>query len=1189
MAHDVLCFKRAMHQENDSLKPDTTDAAPQAEDVVEGADKKLSAISKLWGHPIATKTRQISKFILKRLYAFSGELFAAACGLIIAWLYCVSWLLTQQSVDVSRVKPEAERWFSQAFNGHNADIDAISLRWLPASDSVVFEVQDITVRGDDGAAIQKFDEIKAAFPVGSVVAARPVPTEITVRGGSLSWVEDENGVITAGLGAPDNVGRLGPVYRGELPKVSKRPNDDGATSNMDFQQAIADFKSLDVENTVLYFLSKKKGMDVVLDLNNLDVVQAGGQIDLALNGEVRQKNTPVPLDIAFKTDVNFARFEGQVTATGLRPDEIAPKKGRFKAISRLEAPMSFDVRSTFSQKNGLQASNISLDIGGGALAGFAQPLPFKSATFKAALEPGQQRMKVEQIALDSPKFGFSGEGEITELGALNDGDINSSPVFDIRLKDVGIDAVPTFTAPLLFKTVDASGQIDFDARRLNLPKLSINKEAYGFELAVDASQNAQTGKIDSFMATGHMTGQMGPQDLLALWPPKAADGARRWVASAIKAASLDAFKFKTNLDAAYFENPIFTEDYITAELDVSGGVVKYMRAMPALRDVRAKGRLIGNRIETDVLSGTVGNLIIEKGTVEMPRLLPIGGDLLINMTGTGTTTDMLRLVDNEPFKFASAYGVDPAKVGGKGRIEMSIKRPMLVHFDQNLIEYAVKGDFIEATAPFEIFGQKITDGNVHLNADKNGVLMSGPVKVGPWAADMAWREVFGENAPPTSYSVKGLIGRDMLDRFGIGLREYFDGTVPVEISATGRGLDIQTGKLTADLTNAELSVSKVWSKALGERANLVATLERGAQDSIVLPQVTLTGPGLEVQGKLEIGQNLQLRVLDFSKMRLDGLMNAAVQLKPDLNNQRFSIFLNGEYLDVSPWISAGFKSRSSGTAIDVPVLMTGALDRLILAEDYTLSGAKFLLAHTGVSLSQLRLGGAIADGQLTAELVSDAANGERHVTIDVPDASKVAASFLGLTSTEGGALSIRAKLPPIDTEGPTLGSAEISAFTLKDAPFLARILSLASLTGLVDTLGGDGLAFERFELPFTLSDNLLQVRGARLYGPAIGMTGEGDIHLEKRVLDFDGTVVPAYNANTVLGDVPVLGSLLGKKGEGLFALNYAVKGPFDKVQVSVNPLSALTPGFLRGIFRPKREKLPDEIMEQIEAVRPKEK
>jgi hypothetical protein len=47
--------------------------------------------------------------------------------------------------------------------------------------------------------------------------------------------------------------------------------------------------------------------------------------------------------------------------------------------------------------------------------------------------------------------------------------------------------------------------------------------------------------------------------------------------------------------------------------------------------------------------------------------------------------------------------------------------------------------------------------------------------------------------------------------------------------------------------------------------------------------------------------------------------------------------------------------------------------------------------------------------------------------------------------------------------------------------------------------------------------------------------------------------------------------IVGKKGEGMFALNYAGKGPFSKTQISVNPLSALTPGFLRRIFDVKRE------------------
>jgi len=51
--------------------------------------------------------------------------------------------------------------------------------------------------------------------------------------------------------------------------------------------------------------------------------------------------------------------------------------------------------------------------------------------------------------------------------------------------------------------------------------------------------------------------------------------------------------------------------------------------------------------------------------------------------------------------------------------------------------------------------------------------------------------------------------------------------------------------------------------------------------------------------------------------------------------------------------------------------------------------------------------------------------------------------------------------------------------------------------------------------------------------------------------------------------------MVGKKGEGMFALNYSVKGPFTKTQVSINPLSALTPGFLRRIFDVKRDKIED--------------
>ena len=42
---------------------------------------------------------------------------------------------------------------------------------------------------------------------------------------------------------------------------------------------------------------------------------------------------------------------------------------------------------------------------------------------------------------------------------------------------------------------------------------------------------------------------------------------------------------------------------------------------------------------------------------------------------------------------------------------------------------------------------------------------------------------------------------------------------------------------------------------------------------------------------------------------------------------------------------------------------------------------------------------------------------------------------------------------------------------------------------------------------------------------------------------------------------------MSKRGEGLFGFNYSLGGTADAPQVSVNPLSILTPGLFREIFR----------------------
>jgi hypothetical protein len=68
-------------------------------------------------------------------------------------------------------------------------------------------------------------------------------------------------------------------------------------------------------------------------------------------------------------------------------------------------------------------------------------------------------------------------------------------------------------------------------------------------------------------------------------------------------------------------------------------------------------------------------------------------------------------------------------------------------------------------------------------------------------------------------------------------------------------------------------------------------------------------------------------------------------------------------------------------------------------------------------------------------------------------------------------------------------------------------------------------------------------------------------------IDIGGTIIPAYELNSAIGEVPLLGDILtGGKGQGVFGLTFAIRGTMNEPKFIVNPVSALAPGFLRRIF-----------------------
>ena len=82
----------------------------------------------------------------------------------------------------------------------------------------------------------------------------------------------------------------------------------------------------------------------------------------------------------------------------------------------------------------------------------------------------------------------------------------------------------------------------------------------------------------------------------------------------------------------------------------------------------------------------------------------------------------------------------------------------------------------------------------------------------------------------------------------------------------------------------------------------------------------------------------------------------------------------------------------------------------------------------------------------------------------------------------------------------------------------------------------------------------------------LGMTGGENLFVTKDSW-AERTYVPAYALNNAFAQVPIVGLILGGgQYGGLFGVNFKVSGSFAQPAVSVNPISALTPGVFRRFF-----------------------
>ena len=150
----------------------------------------------------------------------------------------------------------------------------------------------------------------------------------------------------------------------------------------------------------------------------------------------------------------------------------------------------------------------------------------------------------------------------------------------------------------------------------------------------------------------------------------------------------------------------------------------------------------------------------------------------------------------------------------------------------------------------------------------------------------------------------------------------------------------------------------------------------------------------------------------------------------------------------------------------------------------------------------------------------------------------------------------------------------ITNFKVAKVPALAKLLTLASLRGIADTLSGEGIRFESFEMKSNSKKNIFNIEEALAFGPAVSILLEGYVDKSKMV-SLRGTLVPATKLNSIIASIPILGNILvGKKtGEGVVGVSFKMKGPPSNVKTTVNPIKTLTPRFIvRAVESMKKNK-----------------
>ncbi|MEQ8282528.1 MAG: AsmA-like C-terminal domain-containing protein [Parvibaculum sp.] len=1125
--------------------------------------------------------------MIRRTGKIALEVVGVAVAATAVLLAVLAWRLSSGPVSVSFLGGMIENAAGPSLQGGALDIGDTVLRWSAEDRRLSLRLMDVRLTGADGNDIAFVPQL--AFQVSLPALFRGVlaPTSVDFHGVSATLLRRPGTGITLAMAGADTPAQpADPEAAAFVARLIE-----GLSAGDETGTPLDYLTHVGIRDGTLRLVDEVNGVAFDAPSANLVVFRGEGGLGATLRANIAIDDTTATIEMTglLPSGSDIARIDAR--AANVVPAAFARMSPAFADYAIVNAPVEARGELQIKANGDMLAARLTLDAGRGEIDlpdPWDASIPIEKAHAEVEFDGVARRIDLIGLTFEAGPHhaALSGRLDYRVAEGLN----IAGAAVDLVASNIHTEVPGFFEGPVDLDNARLKGDFDFETLTAEIGELTIETAGGG----VSVSGSVRDGERSPAVRVSGRLDAMPLDDFKAIWPLPLAKGAREWVGKNLSGGDVTGGSFEIDMPAGMIDDadnriPIPDEN-LQVEFAVKGATLRYIGEMPPMENVDANGQVTGNRFDAWVSSAEIklddgGTLAVSEGHFDADELNRKGAPGRIAFTVDGATADILTLLDHEPLNLIRNFGVDPRNVAGAGHVQGRLELPLVKTVTIADVDFGGTAKAADLAIPEILKNVSITAGTLDIDVSRAGLVARGPIGInGAPPLDLEWRESFvRESGVGSSYRLSGVLDDDGRNAVGVGVDDFLDGPAAFDATFNGDGREVNRATVNADLTGAVVKLGYAgWSKAPGVPAAAELRLAFLTGGGFRVADFKLTGDEIEARGNFSLGPDGRLTEADFPVVKLGPDNDFAFAAGP-ADDAAVAMTMGGARFDARQLLAdiVSGSEKDDDEADEEPLLLSPAIvadparRTTIRAEIARATGNNDTMFRA-VSADVVQVDGRLwtlnvtavdpQEAPLTVRIAPDDA-GIRRLAIASNDAGIVFRALDFTNSMRGGTLSATGVYDDTIAGSLLKGVVTIDAFRIANAPVLANILTVGSLTGIRDTLNGEGILFNRLELPFAITEGSIIFDDARTSGPAIGLTIKGNIDRTTDQIDMEGTLVPAYTINSFLGQVPVLGPLIvGREGEGIFALTYRVRGQPDEPSVTVNPLSALAPGFLRRMF-----------------------